>query len=151
MKPYTSTVDIELPRDQVLALFDDPDNLVKWQKGLQSFEHMSGEPGQVGAKSKLIFLNGEQHIELIETITKRDLPDEFSGLYQWKGGSNTLVNRFTELGPDRTRWESTCTYSFETWPLKIMGFFFPAMFQKQNQSFLDAFKAFCETGADIRA
>jgi len=39
----TVQIDIDLPREQVIQLFDDPDNLAKWQKGLLSFEHLSGE------------------------------------------------------------------------------------------------------------
>jgi len=34
------SVEIDLPRDRVIELFDDADNMVKWQSGLQSFEHM---------------------------------------------------------------------------------------------------------------
>ena len=43
---YTREIVIELPRDRVIELFDDADNLSKWQEGLQSFEHVSGEPGR---------------------------------------------------------------------------------------------------------
>ena len=63
-----------------------------WINGLESFEHVSGEPGQPGAVSKLVFVNGRHQIELIETITERNLPDEFNGRYAWKGGQNTLRN-----------------------------------------------------------
>ena len=45
---YSCELTIDLPRDEVIALFDDPDNLVKWQPGLQSFEHISGEAGAAG-------------------------------------------------------------------------------------------------------
>ena len=103
MKPYTLQVDINLPRDRVIELFDDPDNLAKWQTGLQSFEHLSGEPGQPGAKSRMIYQNGKHRIELIETVTERNLPDEFNGTYEWSGGSNTLRNRFIELGQTRPK------------------------------------------------
>ena len=51
---YTREVVIDLPRDRVIELFDDADNLPKWQEGLQRFEHVSGEPGQPGAKSRLV-------------------------------------------------------------------------------------------------
>lgn len=151
MKPYTVSVEIDLPRSRVLELFDDVENLCKWQEGLERFEHVSGEPGQEGAVSKLVFRNGKRRIELTETITKRDLPDEFNGIYAWDGGSNTLVNRFIEVGPNRTRWESTCDYEMKHLMLKVMGFLFPGMFRKQNQRFLDNFKAFCEEGRDVRA
>ena len=150
MKPYTLAIDIALPRERVIELFDDPDNLFKWQPGLQSFEHLSGEPGQPGARSKLVYLNGKHRIELIETITVRNLPDEFSGSYEWSGGGNTLQNRFIELEPERTRWESTCAYQFRSPMLKLMGFFFPGMFRKQNMAFKKHFKAFCEEGRDVR-
>lgn len=150
MKPYTVVIEIALPRDRVIALFDDPDNLCKWQAGLQSFTHLSGQPGQPGARSKLVFRNGKQTIELIETVTDRNLPDEFNGTYEWNGGKNTLRNRFLELGPNRTRWESTCEYQFTSWMLKLMGLFAPGMFRKQNRKFLENFKAFCEHGQDVR-
>lgn len=135
----------------MIELFDDTDNLFKWQKGLQSFEHLSGEPGQPGAKSKLVFLNGRHRIELIETVTERNLPDEFNGTYEWKGGRNTLRNRFIEFGPDRTRWESTCDYQFSSFMLKLTGFFCPGMFRNQNLSFLQNFKAFADEGRTVNA
>ena len=59
MKSYTVSIEIDMPRDEVVALFDNADNLFHWQNGLQSFEHVSGEPGQPGAKSKLVFQNGK--------------------------------------------------------------------------------------------
>ena len=150
MKPYTVEIEIALPRERVVELFDEPENLYKWQTGLQSFEHLSGEPGQVGATSKLVYLNGKHRIELLETITDRNLPDEFSGTYEWSGGRNTLQNRFIALGPDRTRWESTCDYEFKSLMLKAMGALLPGTFRKQNLSFLKNFKAFCEQGFDVR-
>jgi hypothetical protein len=62
MKSYTVEIEIDLPRDQVIALFDNTENLFKWQTGLKDFEHISGEPGQPGAKSKLTYLYGKRTI-----------------------------------------------------------------------------------------
>ena len=42
---YTIEMDIRAPRETVVALMDDPDNLPKWQKSLVSFEIASGERG----------------------------------------------------------------------------------------------------------
>ena len=149
MREYTVEIEIALPRDRVIELFDNPDNLIKWQTGLQSFEPISGDPGQPGAKSKLVYKNGKHTIELIETVTECNLPEEFNGIYEWSGGRNTLRNRFIALGPNRTKWESTCSYQFSSFMLKMMGLFCPGMFRKQNLSFLKNFKAFAEEGRDV--
>ncbi len=151
MKPHTVCIDIDLPRDKVIELFDSPENLFKWQPGLQSFEHISGTPGEPGAKSKLVSLNGKRRIELIQTVTKRNLPDEFNGTYEWGGGLNTVENRFIELAPDRTKWVSTSTYVCTGFMMKLMMFLFGAKFREHNMTILRNFKAYCEEGRDVRA
>lgn len=150
MNPYTLEVEIACPRERVLELFDNPENMAKWQEGFQSFEHLSGEPGQEGATARIVYLHGKREIELIETITRRNLPDEFHGKYSWQGGSNTLENDFLELGPERTLWRSTCSYELKSFLLKLIGLLMPGSFKKQNLGFMLNFKAFCEEGRDVR-
>jgi hypothetical protein len=150
MRSYTVAVEIAVPRQRVVELFDDPENLFHWQNGLQSFEHLSGTRGQPGAKSKLIYKTKRHVIELYETVRQRNLPDEFGGFYEWQGGRNSLDNRFIELGPELTRWESTCCYEFSSWFLKLMGLVCPGMFRRQNLKFMENFKAFCEHGASVK-
>lgn len=150
MRPYTVTVEIAVPRQRVVELFDDPDNLFHWQDGFQSFEHLSGTPGQPGARSKLVYKAGRHVIELYETVVQRNLPDEFNGFYEWSGGRNSLDNRFIELGSQRTRWESTCSYEFSSWFMKLMGLLRPGMFRKQNLQFMENFKAFCEHATSVK-
>lgn len=147
---YDTTIVIDLPRDRVIELFDNPDNLPKWQKGLESFEHLSGEPGHPGAKSRLVFQMGARRMEMIETITRRDLPDAFDGTYDVEGVHNLVENRFSELGPDRTLWESHNVFEMKSPMMKVMAFLMPGMFRKQSQKFAEDFKAFAERGADVR-
>ena len=66
------------------------------------------------------------------------------------GADEARSNRFIELGPTRTRWESTCSYQFSSFMMKMMGFLLPGMFRKQNLKFLQNFKAFAEEGRDVR-
>ena len=47
---YTTQVEINLPRKRVIELFDNSENLKKWQEGLISFDHIEGEAGKEGAK-----------------------------------------------------------------------------------------------------
>ena len=76
---YELEIIINKPRQEVVRLFDNQENLPKWQKGLMSFNHLSGNPGEVGAKSKLLYDMNGRKTEMIETITSNNLPDEFSG------------------------------------------------------------------------
>lgn len=63
---YRCEVVVNLPRSKFIELFDDPSNMPKWMPGLQTFEPISGTPGQPGAKSRLVFLMGKRTIEMIE-------------------------------------------------------------------------------------
>lgn len=140
---YDCQVDINLPRERVIELFDNPDNLKEWQPGLISFEHLSGEPGHPGARSRLVYQMGKRRIEMIETITERNLPERFSGTYETKGAYNEMVNEFSELGPDRTRWVSHVRFELSGL-MKIMGWLMPSTFRKQSQSFMVMFREFAE-------
>jgi hypothetical protein len=95
---YTLEIIINKPRAEVIELFNNPDNLIKWQPGLQSYTHISGEQGKPGAKSKLKYDMNGRKIEMIETISVNKLPDEFSGTYETKGVFNTYENYFYEEG-----------------------------------------------------
>jgi carbon monoxide dehydrogenase subunit G len=140
---YETELIIELPRERVIELFDDPDNLSQWQPGLKSFEHISGEAGQPGTKSKLLYEMGSRTVEMIETIEKRELPDEFTSTYEAKGVWNYNANRFYEDGPDKTRWVLDTDFRFSGF-MKLMAFFMPGSFKKETMKTMMAFKRFAE-------
>jgi len=140
---YTSELRVNLPRQRMIDLFDDPENMRKWQPGLVSFEHQSGEPGQPGAKSKLLYDMNGRKVELIETIVSRNLPDEFSGTYETQGVHNLNENRFYEDGPERTRWVLDTEFHFSGF-MKIMAFFMGGAFRKQTMEHMTNFKKFAE-------
>jgi hypothetical protein len=140
---YTSQVVINLPINEVIVLFDNEKNLFKWQPELISFEHLSGEKGEVGAKSKLIYKMGKREVEMIETITVKDLPHEFSGIYEAKGVWNEVKNYFQQTDGNATQWTSVCHFEFKGF-MKLIALIMPGSFKKQSQKYLDQFKAFAE-------
>jgi hypothetical protein len=71
---YSLSIQIDLPREKVVELFDNPENLKLWQPGFISAEHISGEKGHPGSKTRLNYKMGRREIEMIETITSRNLP-----------------------------------------------------------------------------
>ncbi|MBC8375302.1 MAG: SRPBCC family protein [FCB group bacterium] len=140
---YTVELDINLPIDRVIDLFDSTENMYKWMEGLQSFEPLEGTPGEVGAKSKMVFLSGKREIEMIETITVKNLPNEFSGNYVAKGVYNLVKNRFESRGKNQTRYITEQEFQF-TGFMKYLAFFMPGAFKKQSLQHMKAFKKFAE-------
>ena len=118
---YTVETEIDLPRERVIGLFDNTENLKRWQRGLQVFEPLEGEPGQPGARSRMVFQMGKRKLEIVETITERDLPDAFAGTYDTKGVHNVVNNRFVAVTPEKTRWISENEFRFSGF-MKIVEF-----------------------------
>ena len=145
---FTVEIDIELPRQRVIELFDDPDNLSRWMPGLVSHELTAGEPGQVGARSRLIVQTGKRHVEMVETITARNLPDEISGTLDAPGVHNVIRNRFIELSPSRTRWISENAFELRGL-MRGLGLLLRSELPRQSRLYLEAFKAFAEDGVEL--
>ncbi len=138
---FTCHTDIKAPLQTVIALFENPDNLKEWQDGFVSIEPISGPPGEIGSKSKLTY----EKLELIETILRNDLPEEFKANYEHKHMTNTMSCRFKKVDSNVTRFEQEIQYTkFNGFVIKLIAKLFPRMFKKQVQKWLDQFKAFIE-------
>lgn len=147
---YTLTIDIDLPRQQVVELFDNPENMQHWQPGLLSYRHLQGQPGHPGAKMKLHFKMGTRDVEMIETITSRNLPEEIASTYSTKGVWNLVVNRFEPLDASRTRWIAKNEFQFSGM-MKVFSWFMPGVFKKQTRKMMEQFKRFAESEQLIEA
>lgn len=139
---YTTEVIIDLPRLKVIELFDNTDNLHKWQLGLKSFEPISGEPGQEGALSKMVYEARKGDLEMTETITRRNFPDEFHCTYKARGVYNEMYNYF-EVDGDKTLWRTVNVFKFNG----LMAFMAPFMksaFINNTLLNMERFKTFAE-------
>ncbi len=141
---YTNEIIIDLPVARVVELFDNPENLKKWQPNLVSFEAVSGIPGQPGAKSKLKYINGKREMVLTETVIKRDLPREFTGSYEAKGVYNLSRNFFVPLPDNKTKYMAENEFRFDGLFLKLIGFLMPGAFKSQTKKYMQYFKDFAE-------
>ena len=144
MKKFICSVEINSPVENVVKLFDNPDNLKYWQDGFQSLENISGKPGEEGVKSKIVFNNKGRVIELTETIIKKNLPHEMTALYEHPHMDNYLTTRFIDLGGNRTRFENEGEYIRFSLVPKVMSVVMPGVFRKPVQKWLNNFKEFVE-------
>ncbi len=141
---YSTEIEIALPVARVVELFDNPENMKHWMEGLVSFEHLSGTPGQPGAKSRLRFKMGRREVEMVETITVRNLPQEFSGTYEAKGVVNKSTHHFLPVGDNKTRYVSEQEFVLAG-PMKLVALLMPGMFKKQSLKYQQDFKRFAES------
>ena len=142
---FNCSVTIDAPIDKVLDLFVDTENLKEWQDGFVRMEHQSGNPGEPGAKSLMVYNINNREIELIETIEVNNLPEEFTAVYEAKTMVNTMTSRFVDLMDGRTRYDAWLHYyQFNGLMPKIMAFLMPGMFRKQTLKWLFQFRDFVE-------
>ena len=140
---FTNERVIQASREAVWQAFDNPDNMKKWQPTLQQFEHQSGQPGQPGSVSKLVYDENGRTVTLIETITERNMPDSFSGTYDNSTVFNAITNRFEVLDDNRTRWIMETEYRFKGL-FRLMAPFVKGSIQKRSDEDMDRFVALVE-------
>ncbi|MGB0166060.1 MAG: SRPBCC family protein [Luteibaculum sp.] len=140
---YTQQIEINLPREQVVQLIQDPDNLKHWQRGFIALEHSSGNPGEKGATSVLKYQMGKRRIEMTEEILDVNWPEKFDVLYEARQVKNIQRNRFEELENNKTLWISEAEFKLSG-PMKIMGLLMKGAFKKQSYRYLEDFKSFAE-------
>lgn len=141
---YTSEITINLPRQRVVELMDDPNNLPHWQPGFISMEHISGTPGEEGAQSRMKYDMGGRKVKMIETVVKRDLPNEMTLTFETKGVYNKQHNAFVEVDANTTKWISHSTFKMGGF-MKLFEWFMPGSFKKESMKYLKQFKAFAES------
>jgi carbon monoxide dehydrogenase subunit G len=141
---FTGEITLDLPRERVIELFDSTENLYQWQPGLQSFEPLEGEPGQPGAKSRLVYDENGRQVEMIETIVRREFPDAFAATYEAIGVMNWVANCFVEEDPGHTRWVVDNEFRFSGL-MALMGPFMRGAIKKQTLRDMNRFKAFAES------
>lgn len=71
MNKINSTVTIDKPLAAVWQYLDNPDHMGEWLDNFVKYEHVSGEPGQVGSKGKHYYKEGGREIVMDEEILER--------------------------------------------------------------------------------
>lgn len=145
---YTTEVVIDLSREEFLKKLDNSDNLKHWMRGLESYEQISGVPGTEGAQMNMTFKMGKRELQMVETIIKKNLPDEMHMTYDMKGSHNIQKNYFKQEN-GKTRWISESDFHFERFGMKLMAFLMPSAFKKQSQKYANDFKNFAENGISV--
>ncbi len=133
-------------RDFVWATFDNPDNLSRWQPTLESFTHKSGEPGQPGAISELVYDENGRKVVMTETVTERQQPNFMAGIYDNRWTKTLIVNHFEAIDDNTTRFISYANMSFKGF-MKVVSLFVAKSIRARAEADLNRFKLLVETEA----
>lgn len=145
---YTTEIVVDVSRDEFIKKMDNPENMKHWQRGLMAYEQLSQSPGQEGARMSLNYQMGKREMVMVETIIKRNLPEEMHTTYDTKGVHNIQKNYFREED-GKTRWISESEFQFSGLGMKLMGFLMPGVFKKQSLKYMEDFKNFAEKGISV--
>jgi len=146
---YACEIVIDKPVDEVISKLDSPKNFKHWQAGLVATEHLSGNPGELGAKMKLIYRFGKREMEMTETILKRDFPEEFHVSYTTNGMRNIQKNFFKTTKEGFTKWVTESEFQPTSFRMRALLFLMPNAFKKQSFKYMSDFKKFIETGKSV--
>ena len=139
---FVCSININKPILEVVKYFEDPEALKQSQKGFIRMEHLSGNVGEAGAKSKLVY----KKFDLIETIIHNKLPDEFYAKYEHKSMINTMFSKFSKVNENETKLTTDIDYTeFKGFMINLIAKIFPRMFKKQVDKWLTNFKKYCES------
>lgn len=143
MKLKLQTV-IDADLGAVWAAFDNPDNMRRWRQNLESCRQISGQAGQPGAVSELVYDEKGKKVVLKETITERRQPDFIAGTYESPMGKTLVVNHFEAIDDNATRWTAWCNVTFQGF-MKIMSLFVSGAIRKRTEGDMQRFKLMVET------
>lgn len=146
---YTSQIIVNIPIEEFIGKFDNHDNMKHWQRGLDSFEHISGDPGEIGTKMKLNYSFGKRKISLFETVTKNSFPHEYHMHYDAKGMHTIQHNYFKQTIEGHTKWICKCELIPTTFNMRLMILLAPKSIKKQSMAYLNDFKNFAEKGTSV--
>lgn len=146
---YETQIVIDLPRKQVIELFEDASLLPDWQRGLQKTKLLKGKSGEIGAKRKLKIQVEGQHITMFETISDKNLPHYWHGIYSGKGFTSSQKNYFKVINNQQTLWICESEFTFSGF-MQLVSKLLPTIFKKRSNLVMQDFKAFAENGVSQR-
>ena len=141
---FTLELTINKPRTEVWTVFDNPENMSKWQPSLTKVELLSGIQGQPGAVSKLTYEEGRE-FSLIEKVVARAEPGLYEVVYENEYTDNPMKNTFQEQGGNETLWAIEAEFKFKTFTMKLLGPLLKKNFARRTQKDMERFKEFAES------
>jgi len=138
-------IEVDRPLKEVYAAFNNPENLPRWLSGLQRTEPISGSPGEVGSRTRQIYLERGRVVELIETITAHEPMKRLSSRLEGPGMICTIHVEFVDRG-DRCLVIARSDLESRSLMMSLMLPFVTRSVRKRQDADLHRFKELLEGG-----
>ena len=129
--------------DEVVAKYEDPNGMFEWMEGLKKVELLSGEQGEVGAKTKLVFEHKGKEMELEETILEKEMPSRMKFAFVSSMGYSETEIVLEKVSDTSVKQINNSYFELKGF-MKIMGPLMKGMFKKQSLKYLNNFKEWAE-------
>jgi len=140
---FRTEIIIDRNIEDVAMVFGNPENTLKWLEGLRSVNLVSGDLGEVGSKSKVVFDSAAGRMEMTETVTVRDLPCEYATTYEGVGYFSWSHHAFEQIDQNSTRYILEQEVQLHG-ALKAASFLLKGTIRRQVKRTAAAFKKFTE-------
>jgi hypothetical protein len=138
-------IEVNVRQEKLAEMFADPENYKKWMGELEGYEIISGKPGMVGSKYRIIQKNGDKKTDFIANVTSRNLPNEFSMTIEEPNVAQVSVTgQFIALSPEKTKFISKEEFKFKGISNKIGGLLYQRSIKGDHHSYTMNFKHFAE-------
>lgn len=138
-------LEVDVPKNELAALFADPDNMTKWMDDLQRYEHIGGEAGMPGSQYRMVPKPGTSQMEFVATVTARNLPDEMGLRLESPTVDVAIRCIFAALSPHRTKLISEEVFTFRGLFNRIFGFLAQKDIKTHHRRHIESFKQFAES------
>lgn len=135
---------IDASHEFVWRVFDNVDNMSKWQPTLKSFTQLSGPAGEPGSKAELIYDENGREIVMTESMTEKRKPDFMAGIYESRWSKAVIVNHFQKLDDNKTLWVVYANHRFKGMK-KLMSLFIRKSIRRRTEEDLQRFKLLVES------
>ncbi len=140
---HENRVMINEPREEVWKKMMDAGKMGKWLKGFKSIETLSGEPGTVGSKYKIVVEEDGHRFEAIETVKEVIENEKFAFILDGDVLTNDVVIILADKGltTDYTQAE---TITGKGIFMRALLYWMQSEFSKRSKDSLESFKKYLE-------
>jgi|SRR5690554_1652722 len=146
---YTTEIIIKIPLTDFLKKLQNPKNLKHWQRGFIRYDYISGVPGDIGSKMKLVYKSGKRETALEETVIYKQFPHKIQVMYDTDGMQRIQENYFSETPELHTKWTSITECIPMNFRMRMFILLMPGILSKQTKQYMQDFKNFAENGTSI--